>query len=101
MSEEERARRLAEMSGNASVHEEARWQRLSNARKKDAQDDAEAVAAGAEDGAHANGKGGQVDFMKAATRNLYASSEGGSVQEQVGRRKYYSERDSDKAAFRR
>ena len=35
MSEEEKARRLAEMTGNATVHEEARWDRLANARKRD------------------------------------------------------------------
>ena len=35
LSEEEKARRLAEMSGNAEVHEEARWARLQAARKRD------------------------------------------------------------------
>ena len=35
LSEEEKARRLAEMSGNADAHEEARWARLQAARKRD------------------------------------------------------------------
>ena len=35
LTEEERLKKLAEMTGNASVHEEARWQRLASARKKD------------------------------------------------------------------
>ena len=36
MTEEERAAKLAEMSGNASVHEEARWTRQKRAREADA-----------------------------------------------------------------
>ena len=40
LTEEEKQRRLAEMSGNATVHEEARWQRLEQARKKDDAEDA-------------------------------------------------------------
>lgn len=35
LSEEEKARRLAEMSGNADAHEDARWARLHAARKRD------------------------------------------------------------------
>ena len=38
---EERAQRLAEMTGNATVHDEARWSRQRRARE---QDDEEAVA---------------------------------------------------------
>ena len=41
LSAEERAQRLAEMTGNATVHDEARWSRQRRARK---QDDEEAVA---------------------------------------------------------
>ncbi len=44
LSAEERAARLAEMAGNADVHEEARWSRLRNAK---ATDDAEEAAAAA------------------------------------------------------
>lgn len=36
MTEEERQRRLAEMAGNAEVHEEARWARQKRARDADA-----------------------------------------------------------------
>lgn len=36
MTEEERKRRLAEMAGNAEVHEEARWARQKRARDADA-----------------------------------------------------------------
>ena len=42
---EERAARLAEMSGNADVHEEARWSRLRNAKAADAAEEAAAEAA--------------------------------------------------------
>ena len=87
LSEEDKARKLAEMTGNASVHEEARWQRLSSARKRD---HAEAVPA--EDGHDAE------KFRKVAAQQVQGSQ---SVEQGVGRRKYYSERDSDKAAFRR
>ena len=100
MTEEDRAARLKEMSGNASVHEEARWQRLANARRKDQSEEAIAAAAnGAPERVKGNRK--QDDFLKTATRDLYGADEGGSVQDQVGRRKFYSERRSDGAAFRR
>jgi len=36
MTEEERRRRLAEMAGNAEVHEDARWARQKRARDADA-----------------------------------------------------------------
>ena len=42
---EERAARLAEMAGNAGVHEEARWSRLRNAKAADAAEEAAAEAA--------------------------------------------------------
>ena len=44
MTEEQRAARLAEMAGNASVHEEARWVRQKRAREADAaEEDANAA----------------------------------------------------------
>jgi hypothetical protein len=39
MTEEQRKARLAEMAGNASVHEEARWVRQKRAREADAAED--------------------------------------------------------------
>ena len=42
---EERAARLAEMAGNADVHEEARWSRLRNAKAVDAAEEAAEEAA--------------------------------------------------------
>lgn len=87
LSEEDRARKLAEMSGNASVHEEARWQRLSNARKRDHAD-----ADPTEDGHDAE------KFRKVAAQQVQGSQ---SVEQGVGRRKYYSEKDSEGPAFRR
>ncbi len=46
MTEEERHRRLAEMAGNAEVHEEARWARQKHARDADtAEQQANAPAA--------------------------------------------------------
>ena len=75
------------MTGNASVHEEARWQRLSNARKRD-----HAEAAPTEDDHDA------ARFRKVAAQQVQGSQ---SVEQGVGRRKYYSERDSGGNAFRR
>lgn len=100
LTEEERQARLAEMTGNADVHEEARWQRLANARKRDESDVAEPAQ---EDGKAAgddksNGKRHE-EYMKNTMREMYGS--GTSVEDQIGRRKYYSERGGDKAAFRR
>ena len=44
MTEEQRAAKLAEMAGNASVHEEARWVRQKRAREADAaEEDANAA----------------------------------------------------------
>ena len=91
---------------NADVHEEARWQRLANARKKDQSEDDAVAAATAAEADKGKGRGESSKhghFMKTATRELYgAEGGGGSVQDQIGRRKYYSERGaSDKAAFRR
>ena len=102
MTEEDRAARLAEMTGNAAVHEEARWQRLADARKRDRVDD-DAAAVAAENGQDDKPEkaGERQDFMKTATRELYGTGQGGSVEDQIGRRKFYSERRSDQAAFRR
>lgn len=96
MTEQERSARLAEMAGNASMHEEARWQRLANARRKDQAPDVWPSDAEA-DRHHKD----RTDFMKNATRELYGGENAGSVEDQVGRRKYYSEHRSDHAAFRR
>lgn len=40
MTAEERAQRLAEMTGNASVHDEARWSRQRRAREQDEAEEA-------------------------------------------------------------
>lgn len=41
LTEEEKRRKLEEMTGNANVHEEARWARLHAARKRDKEHEAE------------------------------------------------------------
>ncbi|KAK9819174.1 hypothetical protein WJX81_003487 [Elliptochloris bilobata] len=66
---EERTARLAEMAGNADVHEEARWSRLRTAKAADAEEEARAERAGADRGGahHADTAG----FLQAATREAY------------------------------
>ncbi|KAK9792960.1 hypothetical protein WJX73_009574 [Symbiochloris irregularis] len=102
LTEEERQARLAEMTGNADVHEEARWQRLANARKRDDADTGPAPddSAAGEDKQTGGKHGSKHDeYMKNTMREMYGT--GTSVEDQVGRRKYYSERGGDRAAFRR
>ncbi len=93
LTQEEKAKRLAEMQGNAEVHDDARWQRLSDEKQKDA---AEALE-------QANqGSGSAAAFMKQAHKTLYgATGEGASLEDRVGRRKYYNDKDTERGAFKR
>jgi len=95
---EEKAARLAEMSGNAAEHADSRAARLKHAANKDA-----AVV-------EAEGTGGERHhtdtdrFMKTVTKDVYGAEGGGSLEERVARRKYYNERgvgSTDRNAFRR
>ncbi|CAL8469997.1 g9539 [Coccomyxa elongata] len=88
MTEEERQRRLAEMAGNAEVHEEARWARQKRARDADAaEEQANAIAAAGE-----QQPGGTAAFLKSATAEVYGTSgDVASLEDRVGRRKYYAE----------
>ncbi|KAL3154798.1 hypothetical protein ABBQ38_011342 [Trebouxia sp. C0009 RCD-2024] len=93
LSQEEKARRLAEMQGNAEVHDDARWKRLSDEKQKDA-DEAIALAN--------QGSGSAAAFLKQAHKTIYgATGEGASLEDRVGRRKYYNDRDTERGAFKR
>lgn len=93
LTSEEKARKLAEMQGNAEVHDDARWQRLSDEKQKDA---AEALV-------QANqGNGSAAAFLKQAHKSLYgATGEAASLEDRVGRRKYYNDKDTERGAFKR
>ena len=70
----------------------ARWQRLTDEKKKD---EAEALE-------QANATGSATDFLKQAHKSLYgATGEAASLEDRVGRRKYYNDRDSERGAFKR
>ncbi|DBB05825.1 hypothetical protein WJX82_010516 [Trebouxia sp. C0006] len=93
LTEEEKARRLAEMQGNAEVHDDARWHRLSAEKQKDA----------AEVSEQANqGSGSAAAFLKQAHKTVYgATGEGATLQDRIGRRKYYNDKDTERGAFKR
>ncbi|CAK0779174.1 hypothetical protein CVIRNUC_004711 [Coccomyxa viridis] len=87
---EERAQRLAEMTGNASVHDEARWSRQRRARERDEADEAADERRPADEQKHTSKA---AAFLKTATQETYgAGGEAASLADRVGRRKYYSER---------
>lgn len=85
--DEERARRLAEMSADASAHEAARTARLADRAAKDAESDGRIVHA--EDAAR-----GQDAFRAAASKAVFGamSSANVSVSERVGSRKHFVSR---------
>lgn len=92
LSQEEKAKRLAEMQGNAEVHDSARWQRLTDEKRKDA---AEALEQG-------NATGSSADMMKQAHKALYGTAgEAASLEDRIGRRKYYNDKDTERGAFKR
>lgn len=81
------------MQGNAEVHDDARWKRLSDEKQKDA-DEAVALAN--------QGSGSAAAFLKQAHKTIYgATGEGASLEDRVGRRKYYNDRDTERGAFKR
>ncbi|KAK9846165.1 hypothetical protein WJX84_002742 [Apatococcus fuscideae] len=100
LTEEEKQRRLAEMSGNANVHEEARWQRLEQARKKDDAEDATLAVHPQGDKAEDWHYSETAKFMQRTGKGL---AEGvATLEDRVGRAKFYQDRgSSDRAAFRR
>lgn len=79
------------MVGDASLHDGQRWDRLHKARVKE------------EEELQATGPGGPSDgarFLKEAHKNLYgANGEAASLEDRVGRRKFYNDR-GEGAAFR-
>lgn len=84
--EEDRERRLAEMMGNASEHEQQRTQRLARAREEEAREDDKVVS-------HTDAHRGADAFKAAASRDVYASmAASGSLEARVGSRRHYSNR---------
>lgn len=81
LTEEDRARRLAEMQENAQVHEEQRLSRV--------------VRAVEEDEKEARQQGAAVNYQKAATRDVFGRLEGGSVtlESRVTSRRHYVARE--------
>jgi len=93
LSQEEKARRLAELQGNAEVHDDARWQRLSAEKQKDAAKVLEQAN---------QGSGSAAAFLKQAHKTVYgATGEGATLQDRIGRRKYYNDKDTERGAFKR
>ncbi|KAL0040595.1 hypothetical protein WJX77_011876 [Trebouxia sp. C0004] len=93
LTQEEKARRLAEMQGNAEVHDDARWQRLSVEKQKDAAEVLEQAN---------QGSGSAAAFLKQAHKTVYgATGEGATLQDRIGRRKYYNDKDTERGAFKR
>ncbi len=89
-SDEERARKLAEMSSNAEVHDQARLSRLQRAR------DMEAAEAQGGMVANASGVAGVARegdaFLAAASRDVYGALANASIQDRVGSRKHFVQR---------
>jgi hypothetical protein len=89
--EEERARRLAEMTNNAEAHHMARLGRLQRAHEAEA-------AQGEGHGVVANtaGLGGAARegdaFLQAASRDVYGALSKTSIGDRVGSRKHFVER---------
>lgn len=91
LSAEEKATRLAAMQADADEHDAQRAARLHDARRREEREEegnAAAAAAGGEGGGDKNGK-----FLREATRATYGG-EGASLADQVGRRKFYSDKTS-------
>ncbi|KAF5839880.1 hypothetical protein DUNSADRAFT_18423 [Dunaliella salina] len=86
--EEERSRRLAEMSGNAEQHDMARSDRLQRAAAADAARDGVVANTGGVSGAVREGDA----FMKAASRDVYGALSGASISDRVNSRKHYVSR---------
>eukprot|EP00897_Mesotaenium_endlicherianum_P003958 jgi/Mesen1/3590/ME000020S03124 len=93
LSEEEKAKRLAEMQADAEVHEEDRWQRLKHAAAKDASEAARNERSAT-----------KKNFLEEANKAVYGAGKGGSltVEESLRRRTHFSDRGrSEGNAFRR
>lgn len=79
------------MMGNAAEHEAERAQRLKRQADREAAE--EAAAAGRH---HTD----TAQFLQAATKDVYGTTQGGSLEDTVGRRAAFSDRGGG-AAFRR
>ncbi|KAK9825013.1 hypothetical protein WJX74_000705 [Apatococcus lobatus] len=100
LTEEERLKKLAEMTGNASVHEEARWHRLASARKKDDAEEASLAQHRQGDKPEDRHASDTAKFMQRTGKKLAEGVD--SLEDRVGRAKFYQDRgSSDRGAFRR
>ena len=86
IAEEERLRRLAEMTSNASEHEQQRHERLQKAKEAEVANEGKMVA-------NTGGVGGRDGdaFAKAASRDVYASMSG-SLESRISSRKHFNSR---------
>ncbi len=97
ISEEERQRRLAEMTGNAAVHDEQRVSRLKLAADKDEREEQQNAVKAADQQHHSD----TATFLAKATKDVYgAGGQGAALEDRVNRRKFFAERGGE-SAFRR
>ncbi|KAL4423743.1 hypothetical protein ABPG75_001044 [Micractinium tetrahymenae] len=90
--EEEMQRRLAEMMGAAQEHEEERAQRLRRQAEREAAEEEQG-------GRHHTDT---AAFLQAATKDVYGTTQGGSLEDTVGRRAFFNERrECGGSAFRK
>eukprot|EP00241_Pyramimonas_parkeae_P002346 CAMPEP_0114235618 /NCGR_PEP_ID=MMETSP0058-20121206/6351_1 /TAXON_ID=36894 /ORGANISM="Pyramimonas parkeae, CCMP726" /LENGTH=528 /DNA_ID=CAMNT_0001347401 /DNA_START=110 /DNA_END=1698 /DNA_ORIENTATION=+ len=95
LTEEEKAARLAAMQSDADVHEEARWERLRQAKIKDAKEESEQAE---------NTQNEKASFLESAGKNMYGANQNSSLADTVNRRSWFRERGGggdEKNAFRR
>lgn len=93
LSSGDKARRLAEMTAAAEAHEGQRRGRVQQADAKEQGEEAERAERQA---------GSAAAFLAAASKEVYGTAAGGSLEDTVGRRKFFNERrDGAAAAFRR
>ncbi|GAB4823689.1 hypothetical protein N2152v2_010735 [Parachlorella kessleri] len=85
LSAEERAAKLAEMAAAAEEHEQQRGARLAAVAEKEREEEEAHVARHHTDTAQ---------FLAKASKDVYGTTAGGSLEDRVGRRKFFSERRS-------
>lgn len=85
LSAEERAAKLAEMAAAAEEHEQQRGARLAAVAEKERAEEEAHVARHHTDTAQ---------FLAKASKDVYGTTAGGSLEDRVGRRKFFSERRS-------
>ncbi len=87
--DEERQKRLAEMTSNATTHEQQRTERVKRARDAEVSTEGRLVA----NAGGVTGREGDA-FLKAASRDVYGalSASAGSLEARVSSRKHFNAR---------